>query len=141
MFFAHTYPVTDTERQVLDARGIQVVDGIVERLSVVDDRLDAVRLTDGRSVPRAALFIRPDLRPREGALVESLDVEVDASGFPKVDSTGRTSAPGIWVAGNASNPRAQVITAAGEGSAAAIDINNDIVDQDVRDGLREHALP
>ena len=29
------------------------------------------------------------------------------------------------------NPRAQVITAAGEGSAAAIAINNDLVDEDL----------
>jgi thioredoxin reductase len=30
------------------------------------------------------------------------------------------------------NPRAQVVTAAGEGSAAAIAINNDLVEDDVR---------
>jgi len=39
---------------------------------------------------------------------------------------------GVWAAGNASNPRAQVITAAGEGSAAAIAINADLVEEDVR---------
>jgi thioredoxin reductase len=37
----------------------------------------------------------------------------------------------VWAAGNAANPRAQVITAAGEGSAAAIAINNDMVEEDV----------
>ena len=42
---------------------------------------------------------------------------------------------GVWAAGNASNPRAQVITAAGEGSAAAIAINNDLTDEDVRDAV------
>ena len=40
--------------------------------------------------------------------------------------------PRVWVAGNVANPRAQVITAAGEGSAAAIAINADLVDDDVR---------
>jgi thioredoxin reductase len=40
--------------------------------------------------------------------------------------------PGVWVAGNLVNPRAQVITAAGEGSAAAIALNADLVDEDVR---------
>jgi hypothetical protein len=39
--------------------------------------------------------------------------------------------PGVWAAGNASNPRTQVITAAGEGSAAAIAINADLVEEDV----------
>jgi thioredoxin reductase len=37
----------------------------------------------------------------------------------------------VWAAGNAVNPRAQVITAAGEGSAAAIAMNNDLVDEDL----------
>jgi len=133
LFFAHTYAVTATERAVLGARGIGVVDEVIERLSIVDDRLEAVELAGGRSIPRAALFIRPDLHPRESGLVTSLGIDVDASGFPKVDPVGRTNAPGVWVVGNAANPRAQVITAAGEGSAAAIDINNDLVEQAVRD--------
>jgi thioredoxin reductase len=48
------------------------------------------------------------------------------------DGDGHTSVPGVWVAGNVANPRAQVITAAGEGSAAAIAINADLVDADIR---------
>jgi hypothetical protein len=47
--------------------------------------------------------------------------------------------PGVWVAGNAANPRAQVITAAGEGSAAAIAINTDLVAEDVRRSLQRVA--
>ena len=38
---------------------------------------------------------------------------------------------GVWAAGNVADPRAQVITAAGDGSAAAIAINADLVDEDV----------
>ena len=133
LFFAHTYPLTATERAVLNERGVGIVDGIIERLAVVDDRLEAVELVGGGSVTRTALFIRPDLHPRESGLVKSLGVEIDAGGFPKVDAIGRTNAPGVWVVGNAANPRAQVITAAGEGSAAAIDINNDLVEEAVRD--------
>ena len=39
--------------------------------------------------------------------------------------------PGVWAAGNATNPRAQVITAAGEGSAVAIAINTELVHADI----------
>jgi thioredoxin reductase len=53
------------------------------------------------------------------------------------DATGRTSVPGVWAAGNAANPRAQVITAAGEGSAAAIAINADLVEEDVRAAVHD----
>ena len=52
-----------------------------------------------------------------------------------VDATGRTSVPGVWGAGNAVDPRAQVITAAGQGSAAAIAINADLVQDDVERSL------
>ena len=50
--------------------------------------------------------------------------------------TGRTSVPGVWAAGNATNPRAQVITAAGEGSAVAIAVNTELVREDVDSALR-----
>jgi len=63
-YFTHTCPLSDDERAALSARRIQVVDGHVARLSVVDDRLDAVVLADGRAVPRAAVFIRPAPRAR-----------------------------------------------------------------------------
>jgi thioredoxin reductase len=62
-----------------------------------------------------------------------LGCEVDEGGFPLVDAFGRTSVPGVWAAGNAADPRAQVITAAGAGSAAAIAINADLVQEDVRE--------
>jgi len=135
VFFTHTDPVSASERDGLAARGVQVVDGRIEELVIADDRLASVRLTDGSSVPRAALFIRPSLRARDESPIRSLALEVDEYGLARVDTTGRTTVPGVWAAGNASNPRAQVITAAGEGSAAAIDINNDLVEEDVRRGV------
>jgi thioredoxin reductase len=137
IYFAHTRPITAGERAALDARGIPVIDEPVARLSVVDDRLDAVQLTDGRSIPRTAVFIRPALRARNDGLTDALGCEVDEGGFVRVDATGRTTAAGVWAAGNAANPRAQVITAAGEGSAAAIAINTDLVEEDVRNARNE----
>jgi hypothetical protein len=56
------------------------------------------------------------------------------------DHTGRSSVRGVWVAGNVVDPRAQVITAAGAGSAAAIALNADLVEADVREAVREFNL-
>ncbi len=44
----------------------------------------------------------------------------------------------MWAAGNVADPRAQVITAAGAGSAAAIAINADLVQADVERAVRAH---
>ncbi len=139
VFFAHTYELTVTEREQLQARGIRVVDGEVRGIVVEDERLRGVVLGDGRTVERAALFIRPLIRARPDGLLGRLGCEVDDLGFARVDSEGRTSVPGVWAAGNAANPRAQVITAAGEGSAAAISINADLVHEDIEHAI--HAAP
>ena len=84
---------------------------------------------------RAAVFIRPAFHRHQDDPVDSLGCELDESGFIRVDGSGRTSVPGVWAAGNVANPRAQVITAAGEGSAAAISINADLVQEDVERAL------
>jgi thioredoxin reductase len=144
IFFTHTHDLTETEREQLDARDIRVVDGEVRDIMVEDDRLKGVVLGDGRTVELAALFIRPVMRPCLDGLLGRLGCQTDDHGFVLVDTAGRTSAPGVWAAGNAANPRAQVITAAGEGSAAAISINTDLVDEDVRIALTtsiERAAP
>jgi thioredoxin reductase len=131
ILFTHTHAVTTGERATLTARGIAVVDGSVERLVVTDDRLRAVQLADGRTVPRDALFIRPALRAHADGPAAALGCELLAGGLVRADADGRTSVPGVWAAGNAANPRAQVITAAGEGSAVAIAINTELVSDDV----------
>jgi thioredoxin reductase len=89
-----------------------------------------MEMADGRVVPRSAVFVRPRFVPNADLLV-GLGCAVDDDGWPVLDEVGRTSVPGVWVAGNVGNPRAQVITAAGEGSAAALALNADLVEQDV----------
>jgi thioredoxin reductase len=118
------------------ARAIGIVEGPVERVLIKDNHLCGVQLDDGRTVRRAALFVPPRFVPNND-LVVGLGCDLDADGWVATDGTGRTSVPGVWVAGNVANPRAQVITAAGEGSTAAIAINADLVDEDVRNAVRD----
>jgi thioredoxin reductase len=131
ILLTHTATVTDAERATLQARGIAVVDGTVERLVVEDDRLRGVQLADGRTVAREAVFIRPALRANLDNPAVLLGCELRDDGLVRTDLNGRTSVPRVWAAGNATNPRAQVITAAGEGSAVAIAINTELVRADV----------
>ncbi len=135
VFFAHTYELSVSEREQLEARGIRIIAGEVRELVIEDDRLRGVILADDRIVERQALFVRPSMRPRGERLLEQLGVAVDGQGFVMVDPVGATSVAGVWAAGNVANPRAQVITAAGEGSAAAIAINADLVREDVLDDV------
>jgi thioredoxin reductase len=136
VFFAHTTALDADEREQLVARAIGVVEGRVRRLVVEDDRLHGVELDGGRMVRRDAVFVRPAFTPNDD-LLAGLGCATHDNGWVVADPTGRTSVPGVWVAGNAVDPRAQVITAAGEGSAAAIALNNDLVEEDVRDAVRD----
>jgi thioredoxin reductase len=134
-YFTPPDVLTRDERAGLAARGIVIVEATVAKLAVEEDRLRGVELDDGRVVRCEALFVPPRFVPNS-ALLAGLGCELDAEGWVTADPTGRTSVPGVWVAGNVVDPRAQVITAAGAGSAAAIAINADLVDDDVRNATR-----
>jgi thioredoxin reductase len=134
VYFTPPDTLTDVERSQLVARAIGVVEGAIEQLVIDDDRLRAVQMGDGRVVPRDALFVPPRFVPNNRLLVD-LGCEVNDDGWVTTDGTGRTSVRGVWAAGNVVDPRAQVITAAGAASAAAIALNADLVDDDVRDAV------
>jgi len=137
VLFTHTDGLAEDDREALLARAIGVVEGPVARLVVEGDALAGVELTDGRFVPRTAVFVRPRMVPDNDVLA-GLGCALDDQGWVIADATGRTSVPGVWVAGNVANPRAQVITAAGEGSAAAIALNADLVDEDIAAAVGEY---
>jgi len=139
VLFTNGAEPTHDERRRLAARCIDVVQTPVARLVVERDALQGVELEDGRVVARSAVFVRPRFVPHHD-LLAALGCETDEAGWPVVDATGRTSVPGVWAAGNVADPRAQVISAAGAGSAAAIALNNDLVDEDVRLALTEPVI-
>lgn len=137
VYFPHTDVLTPEESVQFEARAIGVVHGTVSGLVVVDDTLRGVELEDGRVVDRDVVFVRPRLVPNSDIL-RGLGCTVNDGGWVSVDAVGLTSVPGVWAAGNASNPRAQVITAAGEGSASAIAINADLVGEDTALAVEQH---
>jgi thioredoxin reductase len=128
--------LTNADRGHLVARAVGIVEVPIAGLVVEDDHLTGVELTDGHVVPRGALFVPPRFVPHDGLLTR-LGCQVDEQGWIVVGQYGATSVRGVWAVGNVANPRAQVVTAAGEGSAAAIAINADLVEEDVRDAVHD----
>ena len=135
LYFTAPGTLTTPERAELAARAIGVVEGTIAQLVLVDDQLRGVQMDDGGVVPREALFVPPRFVPNSSLLL-GLGCAVDGEGWVTADATGRTSVPGVWAAGNVVDPRAQVITAAGAGSAAAIALHADLVADDVRTAVR-----
>ena len=138
VLFAAPRMLSTSARDQLRARSIGIVEDEVTRIVVENDQLRGVEVGGERVIARDAVFVPPRFVPNNH-LLTALNCQVDDAGWVVADSTGRTSVAGVWVAGNVVNPRAQVITAAGEGSAAAIAINADLVEEDVRDAVRNLA--
>jgi thioredoxin reductase len=140
VLFQHTGPApTGDEREQLAARGVPVVTGRVEALERDGDRLSGVRLAGGQVVPRRAVVVSPRFTARAGVLAslrldavpQEMNGHVLGSAVP-VDPTGATAVPGVWVAGNVSDLRAQVIAAAAAGLTVAAALNADLIAEDTR---------
>jgi thioredoxin reductase len=150
--FLHTAPEpTDEQWEELAARGVSVVQGKVEQVDVSDDRMTGVRLEGGKVIPRQALAIQTTVRARAGfladlglepTLVENNGIEVGTA--VQVDGRGATEVPGVFAAGNVTNPMAQVMPSAGAGLMAGAGINYDLIleetawaQSETRSGRRE----
>ncbi len=137
VLFTHDRPAPSPEElEHLTARGVGVVDGEVTALEVVDDRLTGVRLADGTVYEREALAVAPRARARGGFLagvgLHPVEHPAGIGEHVPADPTGRTDVPGVWVAGNVTDPMAQVGAAAAAGATAGAQINADLVAEETR---------
>ncbi|MGN9767203.1 NAD(P)/FAD-dependent oxidoreductase [Micromonospora sp. SD12] len=135
-YFRHTSALSDEQAEQLAAREIRVVDGEIASLEVVGDRLVGVRLGDGTVVDRDALAVSSRMVARAGFLaalgLTAADHPAGVGEHVPADPTGRTDVPGVWVAGNVTDPAAQVGAAAAAGVVAAAQINADLVAEETR---------
>jgi thioredoxin reductase len=137
VFLTHTAPPPGEEQAaLLAARGVRVVTGEVRGLEVTDDRLTGVRLADGTLVEREALVVATRMVARADFLEDLGLRPVDhPSGMGvhlPADPTGRTEAPGVWVAGNVVDLSAQVGASAAAGAMAGAQINAELVMSDAQ---------
>jgi thioredoxin reductase len=139
ILFTHTAQAFDpVDLEKFAASGIEVVDGRVTGLEVRGDKLTGVQVEGRGVVARDALVVPPRFVARSG-LLESLGVETavqEMDGtvlgtYVPAGPTGETTVPGVWVAGNVTDPRAQVISAAAGGVGAGAMINAALIERDV----------
>jgi thioredoxin reductase len=131
----HTLPGFDADQVApLVARDVEFIEGTVVALEVEGDALAGVRLAGGRRVALDVLAVAPRFVARSDLLVAlGLQPAEHPSGTgPHIpaDEMGATDAPGVWVAGNVTDPSAQVITAAAQGNRVGAAVNADLVTED-----------
>ncbi|GAA3186090.1 NAD(P)/FAD-dependent oxidoreductase [Nonomuraea roseoviolacea] len=141
------------ERRRLTAYGVRLVDGRVTRIATregapgVSGTGDGegggetvIELDDGRTVACEAVFVAPRPVPHD-AILTALGAGKDpASGLVAVDPHGATDIPGLWAAGNVVNPRAQVVSAAGAGSVAAVNMAAWLLDRELSAAVQAGGL-
>ncbi len=88
------------------------------------DKVDGLVLDNGRAIALDGIFVEIGSAPNIKGLAE-LGVALVEDDYLKIDSSGATSVPGVFAAGDitsGSNKLRQVITAAAEGVIAAVSV-------------------
>ena len=111
------FPVPEDVRARLVSAGIGVEERPITRLIADGPRLAAIELAGGDRVTRDILFARPP--QRQTALVTRLGLDLDESGYVRVDARAQTSRPGVLAAGDLTTMMQGALVAASAGTMAA----------------------
>jgi len=145
VFFQHTAPALPADRrEELLARGVRLVEGEVVEVLTTDDAISGVRLADGSVVERQALVVAAPVRVHSPVL-DALGLVKEAVVMGGVEigdhypsgPGGTTSVPGLHLAGNVTDPQAQVVTAAGAGLMAGASVNAGLIAEETAAAVEE----
>ncbi|WP_405848864.1 NAD(P)/FAD-dependent oxidoreductase [Streptomyces niveus] len=135
VYFTRGTALDEETRARFAARAIRVVDTPVAAVeSTGDGRIEGVRLSDGQIVARRVIAVATGMRARtEGLAGLELPMENLPGGMGRHFATGMagvTPVRGVWVAGNAADPSAQVGASAAAGALSGAHINADLATAD-----------
>lgn len=136
--------VDDSELDALRAAGVDILSGPVSRIVTgADGHVAAVELADHERVDVDAVVVGPRFRARAEPFASlGLRPAAHPSGlgdFVETDATGTTAVPGLYAAGNATDPSQQVLQAAADGSRVGGMISFSLADADTRAAARPSA--
>ena len=136
--------VDDAQLDTLRASGVHIVDARVTRIVTgADGHVAAVELAGHDPIDADAVVVAPRFRVRAEPF-ESLGLRPAAhpgglGDFVETDATGATHVPGLYAAGNVSDPSQQVLAAAATGSRVGAMISFSLADDDIRAAARPSA--
>lgn len=122
--------LSSDERRLYAARGVEFVESPLIRVAAWQDGL-RLEFADGRIESRRALFLRPP-HAIGSPLPGLLGCELTEAGYLRLGQDHQTSVPGVYGAGDAAGPVHQVLTAAASGQQAAMTLNRDLAEADLR---------
>ena len=116
------------QRQRIQQRSIPIVEAPVRQLEHQEGYVRQIHLADGTSYLLDALFARPSFR-QHSSLAEQIGCELTETGLVKGDEFGKTSVPGVFVAGDNSTLFRQVVIASANGAKAGAWLNRELIEE------------
>ncbi|GAA1491244.1 NAD(P)/FAD-dependent oxidoreductase [Brachybacterium sacelli] len=138
--FAAGVEIDEEARERCAARGIRILEEPIEEiLDGPEGTIAGVRLAGGEVVARTTLAVATVMSPRTEGL-EGLGLRLEDVGGgmgQKIVSgfAGAAEVPGVWIAGNAADPSAQVGASAAGGALAGGHINGMLVMADAESAV------
>lgn len=120
LFTQGTLTLASEQRTALQARGTSIEDTPIAGLVGQAPALEGVRLSDGRTIPLAGLFLAPRTAPACD-LAEQLGCALNdgpTGPYVAVDAMQATSVPGVFAAGDLASPMPNATLAAAAGVLA-----------------------
>ena len=136
--------VDNPEVALLRAAGVDIVDARVRGIVTGDDgHVVAVELTDRDRIDADAVVIGARFRVRTEPFaslgLESAEHPNGLGDFVETDATGATAIPGLYAAGNVTDPSQQVLQAAADGSRIGAMISFSLAHNDIEAAARPSA--
>lgn len=135
VFLSGGRQIDDATRSGLLARGIRIEERPLARVETdTEGELAALELADGETIPVDALLVAPVPAPLDGLLraLGAAHAEHPMGGsFVVVDAMGRTDVPGLWAAGNVTDPRSSVPFAMAGGNFTGAAMNAALVEEEI----------
>lgn len=134
----------DADLDTLRASGVTIAAGKVSRIRTgPDGHVAAVELADHRTIGADAVVVGPRFRVRAEPFA-ALGLRPAAhpselGDFLATDATGETAVPGLYAAGNATDPSQQALQAAADGSRVGAMISVSLARDDIQAAARPSA--
>lgn len=136
--------VADAELEDLRHAGIDIIDGKVTRIvASKEGRVAAVELADHGRIDADAIVVSPRssvrAEPFASLGLQPIPHPSGLGDFIETDATGATAVPGLYAAGNATNPSQQVLHAAADGTRVGAAVSASLAHDDIRRQIRPSA--
>lgn len=129
--------LSDFQRQALAHHNIPVIEAEIAAFEDDGEGLATLRFVDGQRIEVDALFLSPRQHQRVHPLAEQLALDTDEDGKLAIGPYGQTSLARCFVIGDAARKIQQIAYAVGMGTAAAIALNQDLLQTDFFTEARE----